>query len=247
MNPIAIVKRPKAFAKKAYHKVQNLYRTYFKQGEAVKCGNCGWNGSRFFDQKCPKCRSLPRTRLVPFALDYFNLINDNSRILHLAANHGEYLFVKSRVKEFSNYDRLDIVPFKHVNLVRDITDSGLEDAIYDLSIAWHIFEHIKEDEKAISEVYRVLKPGGKLLVSVPIYPEGNQHTFEDKNTPYEDYEKVYGHHDHCRSCGMDYYERFEEQGFITKTLEVKNLEDDVIDYHGLRRDHVVWCFEKPIN
>ncbi len=41
------------------------------------------------------------------------------------------------------------------------------DAFFDRIIASEILEHIEDDEKAISEIYRVLKPGGLVIVTVP--------------------------------------------------------------------------------
>ena len=121
---------------------------------------------------------------------------------------------------------------------------SLEDNIYDLAIAWHVFEHIPADKKAISEIYRLLKPNGKFLISVPIYPVGSKVTYEDSTIEYENFEEVHGHYDHCRSCGLDYYLRFETVGFNTNTLHVKDLDKSQINYFGLKEDHVVWCFTK---
>ena len=82
------------------------------------------------------------------------------------------------------------------------------------------------------------------MISVPIYPAGNLKTYEDTKIAYNDYEKIHGHYDHCRSCGLDYYKRFETIGFKTKTLLVNAIDQDKIDYFGLKTDHVVWCFTK---
>ena len=45
----------------------------------------------------------------------------------------------------------------------------LGDRSQDLVLALDVFEHAKEDGKLVREVYRVLKPGGKLIVTVPSY------------------------------------------------------------------------------
>lgn len=42
---------------------------------------------------------------------------------------------------------------------------------FKLIVAWHILEHVRYDQKAFSEISRVLKPGGSLLIAVPIWPE----------------------------------------------------------------------------
>lgn len=43
------------------------------------------------------------------------------------------------------------------------------DALFDHVIVSEVFEHIPSDEVAIAEVRRILKPGGRLAVSVPRY------------------------------------------------------------------------------
>jgi ubiquinone/menaquinone biosynthesis C-methylase UbiE len=150
--------------------------------------------------------------------------------------------VKQTFKNIKAYDRLNIRSVPHINLVQDLTKTDLPVETYDLAIIWHVLEHIVEDRMAIREIYRVLKENGHLLMSVPIYPTGNLVTFVDASIPYQDYEKVHGHNDHCRSCGLDYYKRFEEIGFTTNVLESYKEED--VQKYGLSKNHVVWCFSK---
>ena len=245
MNLIKAIKKPKPYILAGSKKVKNCLRKYFYRGNTVICEICNWKGNRFFDGKCPNCNSLPRTRLVPFSLKHFDLIGANPRILHIAPNKNEYNYIGKNVTQLSNYDRLNIRPIAHINIVQDLTKTNLENNSYDLAIAWHVLEHIPEDIKAITEVYRLLKPNGKFLISVPIYPIGNLKTYEDSKIAYKDYGKIHGHHDHCRSCGLDYYERFEAIGFKTQALYVKKIEKSKIDLLGLSENHVVWCFSKP--
>jgi ubiquinone/menaquinone biosynthesis C-methylase UbiE len=139
---------------------------------------------------------------------------------------------------------LNLSKADHINVVGDITNFDKNDNKYSLIIAWHVLEHISDDSNAISEMYRVLKPDGSLLLCVPIFPSGNKKTFEDKNSDPSTYRNIYGHPDHVRSCGLDYYKRFENSGFKTETLSVKNLKDHDIEFFGLSKDHVVWLFRK---
>lgn len=244
MNLIKAIKNPKSYIKIGAERVKNSFHKYFYKGTNVYCTICTWEGKLFFNQKCPKCSSLARTRLVPFSLKHFGLIRTQLNILHIAPSMNEYNYVK---KNFNNpicYDRLDIKQRKHTNIKQSITETNINNNVYDLVIAWHVFEHIKEDLKAISEIYRVLKPNGNLLLSVPIYPLGNAVTYEDSKIEYKDYTKVHGHYDHYRSCGLDYYKRFEKNGFKSNTFIVNSLDQSKIDYFGLRPDHIVWCFNK---
>ena len=44
---------------------------------------------------------------------------------------------------------------------------GLEDNSFDYVVSFQVIEHIKKDKELVKEVYRVLKPGGKYIVSTP--------------------------------------------------------------------------------
>ena len=48
--------------------------------------------------------------------------------------------------------------------VADVTKLPFDDSSFDVSFSIMVFHHIKDFSKAISEVYRVLKPGGKFLI-----------------------------------------------------------------------------------
>lgn len=228
---------------KGKQKFKDFFNQYYLKGKIVNCGICKWNGSTFPNNRCPKCRSLARTRLIPFSINYFKINNKNDKILHVAPNVSEYNFVLNNV-DYELYDRLNINEVPHVNIQQDLTNLTLESNTYDQMIAWHVLEHIPDDQKAIKEMYRVLKKGGRLLLSVPIYPENNPKTIETPDLPREKFEEVHGHDDHCRSCGLDYFERFEKEGFNTKTLHVKDLDATVRKKYGLSNSHTVWCFTK---
>src|SRR6476660_7027238 len=49
----------------------------------------------------------------------------------------------------------------------DALDLPYADATFDCVIASEILEHVPEDDRAIAELVRVLKPGGQLAVTVP--------------------------------------------------------------------------------
>ncbi|MBU0993560.1 MAG: methyltransferase domain-containing protein [Proteobacteria bacterium] len=53
--------------------------------------------------------------------------------------------------------------------VSDITHLPFKDHFFDIVICSEVLEHIPDDKKAASELVRVLKKGGKLVVSVPRY------------------------------------------------------------------------------
>lgn len=56
----------------------------------------------------------------------------------------------------NNFKQLVIPPF-----------SGLEDNSYDIVISFQVIEHIKNDLDYLKEIHRVLKPGGRALITTP--------------------------------------------------------------------------------
>lgn len=52
-------------------------------------------------------------------------------------------------------------------LQADVTSLPFKDDTFDLVIASEILEHIENDEQAIAEIFRVLKPKGVVLITVP--------------------------------------------------------------------------------
>lgn len=51
----------------------------------------------------------------------------------------------------------------------DACDLPYKENFFDIAVSFDVFEHIKNDKKAISEVNRVLKKGGKLVFTVPAH------------------------------------------------------------------------------
>ena len=49
----------------------------------------------------------------------------------------------------------------------DMTNSDLPDDVYDIVVSVEVLEHVEEDERFVSEVCRVLKPGGIFLMTTP--------------------------------------------------------------------------------
>ena len=44
---------------------------------------------------------------------------------------------------------------------------GIDDNTFDVVVSFQVIEHIKEDIQFLKEIHRVLKPGGKALISTP--------------------------------------------------------------------------------
>lgn len=53
----------------------------------------------------------------------------------------------------------------------DLTNTGLPDGAFDCIISLSVIEHIPAIEQALAEMYRVLAPGGRLLITTDCSPE----------------------------------------------------------------------------
>ncbi|MBP6885647.1 MAG: class I SAM-dependent methyltransferase [Candidatus Pacebacteria bacterium] len=60
---------------------------------------------------------------------------------------------------------VDIFPFRGVDLVADIGDLPLRDAVVDGVVCDSVLEHLPDTSRALTEIARVLKPGGVFLVT----------------------------------------------------------------------------------
>ena len=99
------------------------------------------------------------------------------------------------------------------DLVTDICDLPLQDNQYDLILCNHVLEHIPNDLKAMTELYRVLKKGGTLIAQVPLNEESIKTLEDDSITDPKDRNRFFGQYDHVRLYGQDYYKRLKSVGF----------------------------------
>ncbi len=94
------------------------------------------------------------------------------------ATRGLTELLSDRVK--GEITTADIDPETSPGIVADICDLPLEDSSVDGIICASILEHVYNPFLAVSEMHRVLKPGGKMFVYVPwMYPYHAGGSFED--------------------------------------------------------------------
>lgn len=127
---------------------------------------------------------------------------------------------------------------RDVMVEMDITNIKYPDQSFDLIICSHVLEHIQDDRKAISELYRVLKDDSMAIIIVPVL---TQKTFEDPSiTDPQERLKTFGQHDHVRLCGKDYADRIRDAGFHVETFTPDTLLSDkeIIKFRTYRRGQV---------
>jgi SAM-dependent methyltransferase len=160
-------------------------------------------------------------------------------VLHIAP---EACFIKRFEKQHgSGYITADIEsPLAKVKM--DIHSIPFKDNTFDVVLCNHVLEHVKDDIKAMSEICRVLKPGGFSILQVPFFNPVPEKTFEDDSirSPGER-EKIFGQDDHVRKYGHDYPQRIERAGL--KAIEdhfVEGLDDEKRKKFGLVKGEIIF-------
>lgn len=200
--------------------VRRRFERLFAGRHGMECSICAHRIRHFRpfgdpprqNAKCPNCGALERHRFAWLVLREKTNLFDGipKKILHIAP---EACF-ESRLRKLvgDGYVTADLEK-PNVTLQMDITDIRLPDESFDAIICSHVLEHVLDDRRAMSELFRVLRRGGWALLDVPITVDI---TFEDDEIvePAER-KKAFGQADHVRRYGPDFTRRLDAAGFRT--------------------------------
>lgn len=129
------------------------------------------------------------------------------RVLHFAPDR----VLVPLLRELGTYQSADIRPGV-ADVVLDIERIDLPDATMDLVVANQVLEHV-DDIVALTEIYRILKPGGQFIATVPLV-EGWTKTYEDRAINSDAGRSLhFGQSDHIRYYGLDFVKRLSNAGF----------------------------------
>lgn len=187
--------------------------------------------------KCPHCGAIDRERWLYYVLEnHTDISKMNGKILHFAPEVAIESYIRKNAQ--IDYYSGDIVQGKAMHII-NITDIPYKDAMFDYVISNHILEHIMDEEKAISEIKRVLKKDGKWIFSFPVCMDIK--TYEDEgNVSPEQRLRAYGQVDHVRLYGNDFVKRFERYGLKLNVYSPRNeLSDELIDKYGFIKDDII--------
>jgi SAM-dependent methyltransferase len=224
-------------------------------GRRHVCPCCGWSLRTFThggasmrprpSGYCPRCNAKARHRRDwLFLKENTGLFTDQLRLLHVAPKFA----LSRRFAKLPNleYQAVDIVPGPYITLVGDVTSLPLSDEDFDAVICIHVLEHVAKDRTAIDEIYRVLRPGGWALISVPIRLD--QNTYEDSTiTSPAGRKAAFGETSHVRFYGRDLADRLEAAGFEVTIHKADALDPDLVTKHGLLRDENVFLCSRPVS
>jgi SAM-dependent methyltransferase len=235
-----------AFSIPTFSEVERLHYHHPGKHFCPVCGclkdhfRTGGVGKRRANAKCPKCGSLERHRILVMYLAnciWPNLIQGKKDLLHIAPE--KFLVDHLKPRPDVNYVSGDLS--MSVSMAKiDLTALQFWDAQFDLIICSHVLEHIPNDSKAMTEMHRVLKGGGYLLVMVPMFGEK---TYEDPSiTDPVERRRHFGQDDHVRKYGHDITERLERAGFQARLWpKPGDVDVGVLEMIGSKRRKIVEC------
>src|SRR5690606_36787998 len=117
---------------------------------------------------------------------------------------------------------------------------------YDVILCNHVLEHIPDDQKAMQELYRVMKPGGWGVFQIPLDMERSTTFQDDRITDPKERAEIFGQYDHVRVYGMDYFDKLRSVGFEVEELEFqKKLSPEQIRRYGLNPHELLPLCLKP--
>lgn len=172
-----------------------------------------------------------------------NFFQATNKMLHIAP---EQCFLgRFRAMPNLDYTTGDLEsPLADVKM--DVHDIPFADNTFDVVFCNHVLEHVTDDHRAMTEILRVLKPGGWAMLQSPKDPSYGV-TKEDPSIkdPWER-EKAFGQKDHVRMYGDDYPGRIASAGFVVvEDKTVDELMPDMVKYYGLAPHEYLYLGIKP--
>lgn len=215
---------PKQLSEKFELKFRKLYSNLFIEKGDCHCTICNQSLKSFIDiekgeKLCPACGSGKRHRRL------FSILKEeyqqNEQILDFSPNIGFSYYAR---KAFGrNYLTTDYDSSSNTDFHLDIISIDKPDNQFDKVICYHVLEHIVDDAKAMSELFRILKKGGKCYIQTP-YKVGE--IYEDFTiTSSEERLKHFHQEDHVRIYSVvAQKERLEKADFQVEIRHFKKGE-----------------------
>lgn len=167
------------------------------------------------------------------------------KLLHFAPEQGLEKRLRALL-HLGGYVTADLY-MPNVDKKEDITNLSFTDGAFDFIYCSNVLEHIEDDRAAMSELFRVLAPGGTAIIQVPIKGKS---TYEDASirAPALRY-KHFGQADHVRYYGEDIKDRLHSVGFNVDPfymLDVLELEASDIRRMNLDKRELIHRCVRPL-
>ncbi len=186
----------------------------------------------------PSTLSLERHRLLWLYLkNETNFFTSCIKLLHFAP---EQAFLK-RFRKLNNIDYTTTdIESPLADIKADICNLPFKDNEFDVILCNHVLEHVRDDKKAMAELYRVMKPGGWGIFQIP-QDLKREVTFEDDSiTDPKKRARIFGQYDHVRIYGRDYFDKLRSAGFKVKEIQYQEqLDEKSIEKYVLNHTEII--------
>jgi len=215
----------------------------FSPAEAETCNADGYS--------CPHCGASDRDRLYALYLrDYFREESPalGAKIVDFAPSASLSSFIRktiaSSAKRFS-YRTADLFA-EGVDDHVDLMDMKVyRDSSIDFFICSHVLEHVVDDRKALTELHRILKSGGKGILVVPIVLTLEEIDEDPSITDPAERWRRFGQDDHVRLYSkVGFLSRVREAGFEVCEFTANDFGQEVFRKHGITPQSVLYIVEK---
>jgi SAM-dependent methyltransferase len=115
-----------------------------------------------------------RARLLLENTAFAASLPPNACVLDAGAGNHPYrhLFAHTR------YESADFVAAHSPTYVCDLTQIPVSDCRYDAVVINQVLEHVPEPQAVLGELWRILRPGGRLIYTAPLFYEEHQQPYD---------------------------------------------------------------------
>ncbi|MDA1632255.1 glycosyltransferase [Bacillus cereus] len=160
---------------------------------------------------CPVCDSMDRERLYREYIEMeTNLLGENATMLHIAPEEK----LRGWLGQYKNITYVcgDIEPNDPLMQEIDVTTIPYENDTFDVILCGHVLQHVQDDEKAMRELYRVLKTNGWGIIQAPIVMNVDSIIENELIVTPKLRRLAFGHEEHVRI--------YNRSGFIHRLMNV---------------------------
>jgi len=201
---------------------------------------------------CPGCGSISRDRTLVCALGAVLGETEalrswkpdrNRRIFEASSFRGHAKFMPKLCDHYNTRYVPEKMQGQYDNRkYADLQQMPYDDEFFDVIMTSDVFEHVRLYQQALYEVYRVLKPGGVMLLQVPFHPDGETVTRAQPDGDKDVFlmEPLYHAEDTLvyRVYGRDFLAELQDAGFEVECVEAE------MPHFGIPGQSIIVC-RKP--
>lgn len=179
------------------------------------------------DVICDFCRSAPRHRIIAWWAEQNIDLLRSSKVLLFAPELSMMLWFKRHGIHVVTADLFD----KKADIKLDLTAISLPDESEDIVFCNHVLEHVPDPSQALSELHRIIRKGGSLIISFPIDFKLDG-MIENADCSIDKRIRLFGQYDHLRVFGKDSAEMLENAGFEVDTIRIDDMPESIAPVTG---------------